>query len=100
MEQGDIKDFTETDKIDRVRRAHAQRHTFIDQDTNKHALKRNNNRSMVCQYYTPEIPPNTTHTKQRGFYTDKSVLFVSQRLAKASNILRLTVKTSKDKKNE
>ena len=27
MEQGEIKDFTETDKIDRVRRAHAQRHT-------------------------------------------------------------------------
>ena len=51
MEQGEIKDFTETNKIDRVRRAHAQRHTSSSQDTSKHALKHNNTRSMVCQYY-------------------------------------------------
>ena len=28
MEQGEIKDFTEIDIIDKDRRAHAQRHTF------------------------------------------------------------------------
>ena len=39
MEQGEIKDFTETDKIDRVRRAHVQRHTSSSQDTSKHASK-------------------------------------------------------------
>ena len=51
MEQGEIKDYTETDKIDRVRHAHAQRHTSSSQDTSKHALKHNNTRSIVCQYY-------------------------------------------------
>ena len=51
MEQGEIKDFTETDKIGRVRRVHTQRHTSSSQDTSKHASKRNNTRSMVCQYY-------------------------------------------------
>ena len=51
MEQGEIKDFTEMDKIDRVRHTHAQRHTSSSQDTSKHASKRSNTRSMVCQYY-------------------------------------------------
>ena len=51
MKQGEIKYFTETDKIDRVRRAHVQRHTSSSQDTSKYASKRNNTHSMVCQYY-------------------------------------------------
>ena len=51
MEQGEIKDFTETDKTDRVRRAYAQRHTASSQDTSKHPSKRSNTRFMVCQYY-------------------------------------------------
>ena len=28
MEQGEIKDYTQTEQTDRVRRAHAQRHTY------------------------------------------------------------------------
>ena len=40
-----------TDRVGWVRRTDAQRHTFTDKDTNKHALKRNNIHSMVCQYY-------------------------------------------------
>ena len=36
MEQGEIKDYTQTDLIDRVRRAHAQRHAPLTQNSSKH----------------------------------------------------------------
>ena len=40
MEQGEIKDFTQTEVIDRVRRAHAQRHVFQNsQNQNKNPSK-------------------------------------------------------------
>ena len=51
MEQGEIKDFTETDKIDSVRRAHVQRHTFGDQDASKKPAKHTHSKAMACQYY-------------------------------------------------
>ena len=66
MEQGEIKDFTETDKIDRVRRVHAQRHTSAIQDTINHALKHNNNRSMVCQYYNSRICSQQNSHEAKG----------------------------------
>ena len=52
MEQGEIKDYTQTDLTDRVRRAHAQRHTPSTQNFSKNATKRDKNgRTMICQFF-------------------------------------------------
>ena len=52
MEQGEIKDYTQTDLIDRIRRAHAQRHVPSTQNLSKNAPKREKNaRTMICQFF-------------------------------------------------
>ena len=77
MEQGEIRAYTQTDQIDRVRRAHAQRHTSTGQDRAKNALKRNNNHSMVCQYYNPGTcsQQNTHETKGVYIYNVQACVF-------------------------
>ena len=47
MEQGEIKDYTQTDLIDRIRRAHAQRHVPSTQNLSKNAPKH----EKKCQNY-------------------------------------------------
>ena len=97
MEQGEIKDYTQTEQIDRVRREHAQRHTSTGKDTVKNASKRNNSKSMVCaSIITRELAHNKTHTKPKGLCTGTCVLSVSQRMAKISNTLRWIAVTSKN----
>ena len=52
MEQGEVKDYTQTDLIDRIRRAHAQRHTPSTQHFAKNATKRDKTaRTMICQFF-------------------------------------------------
>ena len=52
MEQGEIKDYAQTDLIDRIRRAHAQRHVPSTQNFSKNVTKRNKNaRTMICQFF-------------------------------------------------
>ena len=69
MEQGEVKDLLKLVKFDRIRRAHAPRHTSSSQDTSKHALKRNNNLSMVCQYY------NAGSCSQQNSHDTKGVTY-------------------------
>ena len=66
MEQREIKDFTETDKINCM---HVQRPTYAVQDTVKHASKCNNNRSMVCQYY------NSGTCSQQNSHETKRIMY-------------------------
>ena len=66
IEQGEIKDYTQTEKIDRVRRVHAQRHTYTGHDTVKNASKRNNSNPWCASIITQELAHNKTHTKQKG----------------------------------
>ena len=52
MEQGEIKDYTQTDLIDRIRRAHAQRHVPSTQNFSKNVTKREKNaKTMICQFF-------------------------------------------------
>ena len=52
MEQGEIKNYTQTDLIDRIRRAHAQRHTPSNQNFAKNVTKREKNaKTMICQFF-------------------------------------------------
>ena len=71
MEQGEIKDFTQTEAIDRVRRAHAQRHvTQSSQIHNKNASRRDKNiKSMPCQFFNQgTCTHNSTHETRGVLY--------------------------------
>ena len=57
MEQGEIKDYTQTEQIDRIRCVHMQRQTPTGQDTQKNVSKQNNSKSVVCQYYNLGVGP-------------------------------------------
>ena len=53
MEQGEIRNYTELEKIDRIRRAHAQRHNQPPPQSYQNANKtgQRNNKSMPCVFY-------------------------------------------------
>ena len=52
MEQGEIKDYTVLHKIDRIRRAHAQRHSYSSQNhQNVNKIGQKNVKSMPCIFY-------------------------------------------------
>ena len=55
MEQGEIKDYTQTDKIDRIRRANAQRHLPYTNNFQQHSAAKKSNvkatKSMPCQFF-------------------------------------------------
>ena len=66
MEQGEIKDFIDTEKIDRVRCAHAQRHTFDDPYVNKNSSNHTHSKSRVCQYYNAGICSQQNSHEMKG----------------------------------
>ena len=98
MEQGEIKDFTETDKIDRVRHAHVQRHTSSTQDTSKHASKRNNTRSMVCQYYNAGTYSQQNSHETKGVTYRHVCSFCFSKNGKTFNTRKLTVEINQRQK--
>ena len=55
MEQGEIKDYAQVEKIDRIRRANAQRHVSALSASSLHIASRKQmtkaTKSMPCQYY-------------------------------------------------
>ena len=52
MEQGKISDYTQTDLVDRVRRAHAQRHiTHTASNPTQNLKKSKTTKSMPCKFY-------------------------------------------------
>ena len=66
MEQGEIANFSCTDHIDRVRRAHAQRHVIGNQNADKlFAKKSKATKSMPCQFFNAGscLHPQTHETK-------------------------------------
>ena len=68
MEQGEIKNFSETEKIDRVRRANAQKHVSTQNLSNQSADEKTN-RSMVCTYFNQgKCVHNKTHVTKNILY--------------------------------
>ena len=52
MEQGEIKDYTQTDSIGRIRRAHAQRHgPPSTRNLSKNTTKCDKNKTMICYFF-------------------------------------------------
>ena len=69
MEQGGIASWQDTDKIDRVRRAHAQRHANALASGNRSDRSNNNNKSVPCVYY------NKNSCGQKSTHETKGVLY-------------------------
>ena len=67
MEQGEISDYSQTDKIDRIRRANAQRHnvqTNASQSSKKLGPK--HAKSMTCNYFNAGTCSHTKTHETRG----------------------------------
>ena len=68
MEQGEISDFSDVHKIDRIRRANAQKHTNPTSSSQNAFTKKiagKNTRSMPCNYYNQDscVHKKTHETK-------------------------------------
>ena len=94
MEQGEIKDYTQTDLIDRVRRAHAQRHAPPSQNVFKKPTKNfpgrdKNVRSMICQFLTKELAFTKLLMKPKVSPTNMYVTTALQNMGRLFLILKL-----------
>ena len=66
MEQGEIKSYTEVEKIDRVRRANAQRHSYPTANVqNSKKISQKSGKTMLCIFYNQGTcnQPRTHETK-------------------------------------
>ena len=70
MEQGEIKSWAETEKIDRVRRAHAQRHVATTHSTSRNIEKTHGNgKTVPCVYFNKgSCLQKQSHETRRIFY--------------------------------
>ena len=48
MEQGEVKNYKETEKLDRIRRANAQRHVITSFDEVSNSQKKVKNKLLTC----------------------------------------------------
>ena len=51
MEQGEVQNYTETEKLDRIRRANAQRHVTNTSEEVSNFQKKAKNKVLTCSYY-------------------------------------------------
>ena len=70
MEQGEIVDYTQTDLVDRVRRAHAQRHiTHTSSNATQNFKKSKTTKFMPCNFYNQgSCNFSTTHETKGVLY--------------------------------
>ena len=83
MEQGEIKSWAETEKIDRVRRAHAQHHISASHGTSRNGGKTHGSGKMVpCVYFNKgSCMQKQSHETKGTFY--KHCLYCWQKEGKA-----------------
>ena len=65
MEQGEIESFQQVDKIDRIRRANAQRHVANIPVSTSSKPK---NKTVTCQYYNRGSCTHAKHHETRGVW--------------------------------
>ena len=67
MEQGEISEYTQTDLVDRVRRAHAQRHIVpTASNSSQNVRKSENTKSMACNFYNQGTCNHSATHKTNG----------------------------------
>ena len=70
MEQGEIKDYTQTEQLDRLRRAHAQRHTILVKIFQRMSQSRIIANLWCTSIIIRVLAHNKAHTKLRESHTD------------------------------
>ena len=89
MEQGEVSGWSDTEKIDRIRRANAQRHVMPTQASNGSQQFRKNQsgqkatKSMPCVYYNYNSCNFQNIMRHKGFSTDIYVVHVLPRMARS-----------------
>ena len=96
MEQGEIANYNQTEKIDRVRRAHAQRHVPT---SNPMASKKNGSRAIPCQYFNKGICNNQATHENKGV-TYKHICSKCYQTGKQFPHAAIECRKSKFQKNE
>ena len=95
MEQGEIRNYTELEKIDRIRRAHAQRHNQPPPKVIRMQIKQVKETTNPCPVFSTTkghvISPK--HMKHVEFCIDIYVLSVSP-MVRLSVTVKLNAKTS------
>ena len=66
MEQGEVRNYTETEKLDRIRRANAQRHVTNTSDEVSNFQKKVKNKVLSCSYYNQGTCMHVTVTGKHG----------------------------------
>ena len=84
MEQGEIKSWAETEKIDRVRRAHAQRHLPASDGSSRNGEKTHGSGKMVpCVYFNKGSCMQKQSHETKGTFYKHICLYCWQKEAKA-----------------
>ena len=103
MEQGEIGGWFEVEKIDEVRRDHAQRHGNPQLVQNVKGLEKNHKfpaKFTPCVYFDKNACSQTKIMKTRAFFIDIFVLLVSSWMEKHMVIPNWTVGEPIQKKNK
>ena len=67
MEQGEVSDFSQIDKIDRIRRANAQRHNVQVSSSHSHKkASQKHPKSMTCNYFNVGTCSHSKTHETRG----------------------------------
>ena len=82
MEQGEVKNYTETEKLDRIRRANAQRHVANTSEEMSNFPKKTKNKDLLAHITIRGHVSTKNHMTQKVSLTDTSVLIVFNSLAK------------------
>ena len=68
MEQGEISSWNDTEKIDRLRRAHAQRHVATSNGISRNSDKANSTKTTPCIYYNKSSCGQKQSHETKGVY--------------------------------
>ena len=92
MEQGEITDYTQTDLVDRVRRAHAQRHVAHNSaNSTQNFRKSKTTKSMPCNFYNQGSCNFSTTHETKGVLYKHICSFCFSKGGKILHMLKLHV---------
>ena len=86
MEQGEVKNYTETEKLDRIRRANAQRHVTNTSEEVSNFQKKANLKYLLALTTTKARACIKSHMTPKVSIIDTFVLTVFNNLAKPTHI--------------
>ena len=85
MEQDEVKNYSETDKLDRIRRANAQRHVFSSTNDPQNSQKKTKGKILNCSYYNQGTCVHQRSHDTKGVTYRHICAFCFQQLGKTFN---------------